>query len=362
MVSSLIQVALFSGFGILLPGIIWLLNKRSTANFAPSTILLRKFQTLLFETSGFLMITIFVTAIFTCSQASNPSVTELTFISSLLGFQFWCIFSVLMSQSADKSINQVQVSGQLQLFYYVLFIAQLVTSTFIKIPNHSVYKALAKECHKQHQFIDVISSVIDGRETSKYVGIGLGGGVCFIVLVVLGFTYITHIPPLLARPCKMVWSRIPTWLKNYADINFNFLLIGLYAGDIPLQFYRLEKVRKFGLQMSGAQRAGEEQWGYGQTTAILLWLPFFFSAIKETISKFPAWIWGLEWILTEIEYIRNPLQPETPQAEMEPLTQGKSTASPEADAIPPPYDFPYPAAISTATPEVATKWFSDEWI
>jgi len=60
----------------------------------------------------------------------------------------------------------------------------------------------------------------------------------------------------------------------------------LYAGVIPKNFYRLEEARKLVMQTSGAQPAGEEKWGYGQTTAILLWFPFFFSAIKEIISNY----------------------------------------------------------------------------
>jgi hypothetical protein len=211
---------------------------------------------------------------------------ELTFISKLVDFQFWCIIGMLFSQSADNSMNETQAGGKWQLCYYALIFTKFVTSSFIKIPNQSAYKTLAKECHKQHQLIDAISSVSDGELKLKETGIGFGIGVGFIVCIILGVTYSTYIPLVLVRQWKMMWRRIPSWLKNYAHIIIQFFVIGLYAGEIPMSFYRLEKVRKLALQTIEAQPTGAEKWGYGQTTAILIWFPFFFSAMKETISKF----------------------------------------------------------------------------
>lgn len=286
MISSLIHVTLFSVFGILLPAIIWLLDKRSTAKVAPSTILLREIQTRLLDTSGFLMISIFVAAISTCSQASAPSIMELTFLCSLVDLQLWYIIGMIFSQSADRSMNQAHAGRNLPHYYYALLFAQFATSSSIKIPHLSVYKDLAKECHKQHQFIDVISSVSDGAELPKHVGIGFGITLCFLVALGLCATYITVVPPRLARLWETVWIRVPSWLKNYAHIIGQFFVIGMYVGLLPLNLHRLEKVRKLAVQTSGAQPTGEERWGYGQTTAILLWLPFFFSAIKETISTY----------------------------------------------------------------------------
>jgi hypothetical protein len=280
----LIEAILFPIFGVLFPVIVWLLNKRSTSKVAPSTILLRKIQTLVLETTAFLILSLFVTAVSTSRQASNPSILELTFLSSLVDFQFWSILGFILTQSADKSMNETQVSGYMHLAYYGLFIAQLVTSSTIKIPQQNVYKTLAKECHKQHAFFSAMST-ISGAESAKWAGIGLGGGVVLIIVIGLAVTYREHFPSFLARPFKMLWRIVPTWLKTHGDILSNFLIMGMYASLIPENFYKLQKLRTLALQ---TMPAGEEEWGYGQTTAILLWLPFVLSAIKETVSKFLA--------------------------------------------------------------------------
>jgi hypothetical protein len=234
------------------------------------------------ETTAFLIISLFVTSITTSRKASNPSVLELTFISSLVDFQFWSILGLILTQSADKSMNDTQVSGYMHIVYYVLFIAQIVTSSTIKIPDQNVYKTLAKECHKQHQFISALST-ISGAESAKWAGIGLGGGVVLVIVIGLAVTYRQHFPSFLGVPFKMMWRIVPAWFKKNSDKVSNFFIMAMYASLIPENFYKVQKLRTLALQ---TMPAGEEDWGYGQTTAILLWLPFCLSAIKETMSRF----------------------------------------------------------------------------
>jgi hypothetical protein len=278
MISSSIQVILFSAFGILFPIIIWALNKLSAPEPAPSISLLRKLQSFSLKTSGFVIVSFLITAFTTSSQVSNLSILERTFISSLVDFQLWCILGLILCSNADHSLNKTRVSWELLMYYYILFFAQMATSSTSKIPDKDVYSLLAKECHKQHQFINVISSGVDGGDKLKWMSVGGGIGICFILFVIFGSA---HVPAVLATPFKIMWRNIPAWVKRHADIVSHFVMVLGYAGTIPLNLYRLNRIRNLVLQTS---QSVEESWGYGQTTAVLLWFPFLFYAVKETIS------------------------------------------------------------------------------
>jgi len=284
MISMYIEVVLFTIFGVSFPAIVWFLNKQSKSKVAPVTILLRKIQALVLKTTAFLMLTLYVTAFHTSRQASNLSVLEITFLSGLLDFQFWCIIGTLITHGADERLNKVKGSYLLQLAYYALFIIQLAISNSIKVPHQDVYKTLAKECHEQRQFINAVSTVsgLDAAASAKWGFIGAALGFLIMLLIVFAVVYIKNIPSFLTRPFEILWNSVPAWLKRYWDLCSNTWMMAMYAFLIPSNFSRLQNVRKLALQM---MPAGEEEWGYGQTTAILLWLPLVLSAIKETTSK-----------------------------------------------------------------------------
>jgi len=270
----MIQVALICLLGVLVPGLVWLLNiycSPRSHSAAPSTILLRKIQKLLLETNGFLAISFQVAAIF--AYTKTPSVLEISFISNLMNFQLTIIIGILWAQFADNTINKTYLGWPWTLYYFTLFGALLATTCAMKIQNKIVYENLAKECHKQHQFVDVSSSLNDGAGIAKWLGIGfaIGVGIAFFF-------------PLLILPWKLVRNKIPEWLKKHGvNILFCFIL-WVYVADIIMSVVPTEQVRKLVKQTSGPQTS-EEKWRYGQTTAILLWFPFFWSSIKETISR-----------------------------------------------------------------------------
>lgn len=284
MISIYIQVVLFTIFGVLSPAIVWFLNKQSKSEVAPITILLRKIQALVLKSTAFLILTLLVTVLHASIPASNLSVLELAFLSGLLDFQFWCIVGTLLTHDADKRLNQTQGSYLLQLPYYVLFIAQLAISRSVKIPHRDVYKALAKECHEQRHFINAVSTVsgIDAAEGAKWGFIGMGIGFAIMLIIVFVCVFFKNIPRFLKRPFQMLCDLIPSWLKRNWDLYSNTWTMAMYAFVITSNFSRLQNVRKLALQMMPAE---EEDWGYGQTTAILLWVPLVLSTITETISK-----------------------------------------------------------------------------
>ncbi len=280
MISSLILAPLFFFFGVMFPGIIWLINNSSTAKVAPSTIVLRKIQTQMFKTSGFIMVSFLVAAISTYKNNQDPSIMELKLISTLVTSQLWYISIMICLGNADRIINKTESVNDLRLYYYALFIAHLETLDHIKIPYKSVCKTLAKECHNDYEF-NAISWIMDGRRISRLATITFCASAGLLVILGLG---IVLAPGFLARLWKM-WGKILSWLKRYSGIILYLFAIKLYVFIISANAYELAFVRSLVIETGGVQPAGEEKWGYGQTTAILLWFPFFFSAIKETISN-----------------------------------------------------------------------------
>jgi len=268
MISYLIQVAVTCLIGILLPTLIWLLNLRTTGSTTP---LLKKYQTLIFETNGFLSITFLVGAIFHYSD--SPSVLEACFLSSLVNTQLFITIGMIWSQWADTMMNKSNVGSPYILYHFAIFIAQLATLCTIKLKHKAQYVDMAKECHKQHQLIDLSTSVAqfsDGTTALKWIGIGLGIGFCAVFLI--------HV---LLSPWKKLRSKIPSWVKEYGLILLYFLVMVVYVVAIVMGVIPTEKVRRLVRQTSMIR---SEKLGYGQTTAVLIWFPFFFACLKKTIS------------------------------------------------------------------------------
>jgi hypothetical protein len=87
--------------------------------------------------------------------------------------------------------------------------------------------------------------------------------------------------PVLLAPWKKLRSKIPSWVKEYGLILLEFLVLVGYVVAIVVNVIPTETVRKLIRQTSVVRG---EKLGYGQTTAILIWFPFFFSCLKQTIG------------------------------------------------------------------------------
>jgi hypothetical protein len=264
--------------------LIWLITLTSHQKLIRTIPLLRKIQVSVFEINAFFTISIIVAAIVLHHQ--TPSILEVTFMSSLFTLQAVILIGMLWGQYGDSLMgtnSTSKVGWAWNVYYIAIGIILLITSSIINPPDSTllVYKSLAKECQNQDHFSSIssyLSPSAIGTSALKCLGVGLAIG---FGLSILGC--------LLAVPFTKLYtwikSIIPEFVKKHGvkiiiTIILSFYVSVIVADAIVLNEYR-EVLKKMGEDL--AQIGG---WGYGQTTAILLWGPFAWTVVKATIRKF----------------------------------------------------------------------------
>jgi hypothetical protein len=281
MISYFFQAGLTCLFGPLLPIVIWLLNLRLEEDaIRKISTLLRKLQASVYGINVFFCISLLIAGVVRYRQV--PSIMEIIFISTLVEVQVLVIMSILCAQLYDYFLNQSTLGAAWNSYYSLISCVQVAFGYSISVPARvfPVYFKLANECHTQKQFINMASYFAltsNKSSTLKWWSIGLLIGFAFAVL-----------PKLLAkffRWIKSILLRImPGWLKRHGESIFMILVLLLYVYDVLSASIRLNTIRNWIEKIVGA-RFQDDQWGYGQTTAVLLWVPFFWDAIKEMTSK-----------------------------------------------------------------------------
>jgi hypothetical protein len=284
--------------------------------------LLRKLQKSVYEINAFFSISLLVASIVRWRQV--PSVMETVFISYVVWVQVLIISSMLFAQLSDYSMNRSNLSWDWNVYYLAIGIAQLVTSCVVEVPHRSVYKELATECHRQHQFINVsayLPASEKGTMTLKWYIIGAVGGLALGILS--------------GALSKVLHRIIPEWLRKHGETIFLVSVLLLNVVSVIANTIVTEYVRGLLKKMTGDQLP-DNGWSYGQTTAILLWFPFFWTASKETISWYPILIFSSAYADGRTENLRDRHSDERTAEEMAIL--GQESALPTGvEAIPPPY-------------------------
>ena len=173
------------------------------------------------------------------------------------------------------------------VYYVATGIIQIATSYTLGLPDGmvSVYKKMAKECESQHKlvhFAGYIGSTSSSNSAIKYLGIGVAIGVG---ISILGCILATP----LAKFSRRIATMIPQWLKTHsAGLIFTIILL-FYTSLVILDTLMIEEFRSTWRKISG-DLFRDNEWGFGQTTAILLWAPFAWNTLKESISKYPVLI------------------------------------------------------------------------
>ena len=179
---------------------------------------------------------------------------------------------MLFAQLCDCVMNKTNLTWHWQVYYLAIGIAQLLTSCVIEVPNRGIYKDLAVQCHSQYDFMNLgsyLPTSEKGTATLKWYLIGAAIG---FALGILSGAF----AKLIARFC-------PVWLQKNGEITFDITILTFNVFSVVGNAIVVEEIRDKLMSLSGDQLP-DDGWSYGQTTAILLWLPFFWGAVKETIS------------------------------------------------------------------------------
>jgi len=234
--------------------------------------LLRKFRDKVWVINAFFSLS-FLLAI--CIRYSKTlPVIEIAYLSSLINLELIITYALYFGKMVDVTANG-QKQNPRDFLYMLIAAAQLIALCTISIPDRSVYQEIAKQCYDQHNFVDIsfYLNSANGKEILKWYSVGIGaflGGAIIIAILAK------------VQVFKTVWNMVPAWFKKHGLAIVEMLFLGLYSaaaiGDLILAEYGRQTLIE---SMGDQERNGD--WGYGQTTAILIWFPVLWSALK-TIS------------------------------------------------------------------------------
>ena len=196
------------------------------------------------------------------------------------------IMTMVWAQWCDRTINRSEgskVGWGWNLYYFTVGTAQLGTSYAVSLPDRTqtIYSDLAKQCHAQHDMVHIsgyIKSTSTGNTTLKWLGIGMAIGVGISVL-----GCILAVP--LAKFYAWVTKVPPKFIKTHGVAILFTILLGFNTSAVILNAIVMDNFLSTWKKLAG-DLFQDSEWGFGQTTAILLWAPFAWDVVKEAISKF----------------------------------------------------------------------------
>lgn len=270
MCAYLIQVFSVCVFGVLV-SILFLLftsfsSKLGIREIAP----FRKIQKRVHEINAFFSISILLAAIIRWREV--PSLMETVMISYIVWFQFIICCTMLFMQLCDHMKNAAIMPWFYQPFYLTIIVAQLVASCVIDVPNEDVYKDLATQCHEQYNFIDLSRWLFGkGTFTLKWTLVGMVIGLVFIGLT--------------AAFAGVLLKLVPAWIKKHGEVIFFVAVLSLDISSVVSNVVLMMMARG-DLKKLSQYSLPQNDWGYGQTTALLLWAFVFWTWLYESFRTY----------------------------------------------------------------------------
>jgi len=275
MISYYLQVALSILFGPLLPLIIRVAKKRSFQPVLHRVSLLEKQLLSVVQTSLFYSSSLYIAAV--VRYAQSPSISESVILRPLLRFQLATVSFLLCGLVLEWRLKEFRVPFDWLLYSVVIIIIQGLTCLIleIKVPtmkrdDREYYSRLARACRTR------------GEDTGPFYGSngyfrmsGSSVGLTALLISLPGLWLAMYLIP-------KSWKRLPE--SAMRRIHWKKIKLGLSTIVLLLLSYLLAGCIMLLVDVSGEVK--ENNWGYGQTTAVLLWAPFFFETIAETVSKY----------------------------------------------------------------------------
>jgi len=201
---------------------------------------------------------------------------------------------MMVGKFTDEEINGVSAASAwvaLQLFITVPIVTTLAG---VDIPDIEIHHEFAVRCPLDTQGLSTsLSKHLQSSSDSFTIWQTLG--LSCLILVAYGFLYYCLYK---IRHHKLIRSFMPEWIvSNFTAVMYSSFTI-IYAILCPGIVIYAEELRQALISTKNAS-AGGDRWGYGQTTAILLWMPFLYCGLTETLSKqIPPRPWRLYFLIT----------------------------------------------------------------
>ena len=293
MISYLIQVGLTLLFGPVLVVLDLCIKPRTSPLIIkhPYNLLMRLLSPFC-EINAFFCISVLVAGLVRFMQ--TPPIFEIDFLNVLIQTQTAIMFETVVSAIWLWHRRRKDKLSLILIYFVMVIVAQMAVTYANAIPSSAfpIYSHLAIECHDEYGYIDFSSQFnpeVASKGGYKWIGIGAAIGVGSIIFLFLLFallgTFVAWCRRLWSQIC-LVWFR--SWLKSHWRQLGVFLLALWFISILPFFATKLQRRRAI-VENSIGESFQANEWGYGQTTALLLWAPLLRRAFNESWGKYSVW-------------------------------------------------------------------------
>ncbi|KAG4434181.1 hypothetical protein IFR05_010339 [Cadophora sp. M221] len=288
-------VALAFLFEPLLPLVVRISKKLSFQPILRRVPLLERLLLSVTQTSSFYSLSLYIAAwVLYCQK---PTISEFIILDPLLYLQMMTTSYLLIGLLFEHALGFTMSLGWIILSTVLLFFQILtwilIREKFSTAPKEdlSYYQTLAEACHSQYNIMSSTSYPSENEllnTTSYFTPDVQRIRSSSATLVVIMWTAALAGGCLLWLLISILWKRLPTSFTNFIDWKewmiflANVCCLGDFYFVVSALLYLTDAQRR--AQHVSIDEFQDNSWGYGQTTAVLIWVPFLFEAVKETFK------------------------------------------------------------------------------
>ncbi|KAF2269569.1 hypothetical protein CC78DRAFT_564807 [Lojkania enalia] len=291
MIGYICQVTLTCIFGPLLPVLFWLIRFRMSNFITLLKRFLLKLRSTVYNINAFYAVSIIVAILVRIKQ--TPSILEVYFMSELMDLQISILLSLTVATVCDRIMNDAKFKNARVLYHAAICIASIFLSYKVALPKSAfpVYYEVALACHEIYQIKDVsgrfqLENVDDSAFKTTWIIIGASGGAGAVIssIGVLLAKYATRIYENVEKIVRIfIPVRLRRLVSKYGWTLWSISIVLLWLPYLVLITIPLFETQYLIKQLNG-DKLNDNEWSYGQTTAVLLWMPFTWKLFIETIS------------------------------------------------------------------------------
>jgi hypothetical protein len=284
MIAYAIQVAMACIFGPVLPIFFWLIRSRTslrTTLLRESLLTLRKSA---FKINAFYSNTLLIAAIIRFNQV--PAILEISFMTKLITLQIYIFMVMFTSQLYDFYLNKTKISIPWLVVHAAVCIAQVILALTVSMPKWTFplcYDA-AVACHDLRHTTDISSMFKNGdihKSSLMWLGVGIAIGLGVGLMLGLLESYV----PVFTKFIAKVTAKLPKLVRENGWNVFWIMMLLIWIVVLVLGTTTLFDSRDT-MKTLSADQFKDNEWGYGQSTAILLWAQFLFEMVLGVFRKY----------------------------------------------------------------------------
>ncbi|KAH7321897.1 hypothetical protein BKA65DRAFT_513218 [Rhexocercosporidium sp. MPI-PUGE-AT-0058] len=280
MISYYFQVILAFLFGPLLPLFIRIAKKKSCQPILRRIPVLEKLLLSVVQTSLFYSSSLYIAAVVRYYQ--TPSISEFIILGPLLNLQLTTVTYLLCGLALEWRLKDFTIPLEWLLCSFAVALSEGLASIALRLRFQPVpekerpyYHSLAVACDKQ---VNVTRTAYyftkdyrAGRSIEESV---------FLICLPAAWLIMFLIPQNWKRLPEPVIRRVH-WKE--CKLVLSGVLVGFLSYTLAFSIRSLLYFRHEAQHIS-QKDFQDTSWGYGQTTAVLIWAPFSYEAIKETFK------------------------------------------------------------------------------